>query len=240
MVSWSTSWGAVLLCGALAACAKGERDGGGGGAADAGRLPDAGPRIDGGPDIDSGGGGGGPVTLTQSTSMTVTAENNTVWCANGLNFTTEASYFRVFDLAAEGIAGAFTINKVSVGIDGAVGADGTQGASVKLHTLTGDLATGTLSPLTSVDITVTDDQAVSVIDVPVTATAPAGSKLVVEFFIPDGTGPENTLYVGTNNAGQSGPTYVRDECGADQPTDISTIDADFADEHWVLSVDGES
>ena len=101
--SYIRSGAVLLLCAALGGCAKGESDHGGGGGPDAGRLPDAGPRPDAGPDFDSGPTGGTPVTLTQSTSTTITADNSVACTDTDTGFNTEASYFRLFDLAAEGI-----------------------------------------------------------------------------------------------------------------------------------------
>ena len=222
---------------ALAACAKGERDGGGGGA-DAGRLPDAGPRIDAGALPDAGGGEGTPVTLTQSTSLTITPDNSVACTNTGTGFNTEASYFRMFDLAADGITTPLAVTQVSFGVESATGAGGDQTAAVKIYALTGALNNANLAtPVGTAQVTIEDEQSGTIVDVPVTGTIPVGSKLVVELAVPDGA-EGNALYVGSNAAGEDGPTYVRDDCGgAEEPTPI----ADLVDDpvmHWVLSVAG--
>lgn len=231
--------GAVLfLCAALGACAKGEsNDPGGGGGADAGRLVDAGPRPDAGPEVDSGPVGGTAVTLTQSTSMTITADNS-VACIDDLEgFNIQSSYFRMFDLAAAGITTPLAVSQVSFGVEAATGAGGDQPAQVKIHALTGTLTNANLmAPVDTADITITDAQSNTVVDVAVTGTIPVGSKLVVELAVPDGS-EGNSLFVGSNSAGQSGPTYVRDECGgAEEPTSLA--DLGEPNMHWVLSVEG--
>lgn len=231
----------VVAIAALAACASGKSNmGDGGDPPDAGQLGptfDAAPR----PDAADVGGGGGPVSLTQSTSMTV-AELNSVACGNDF-FTTESSYYRVFDLPAGGVTGAVTISNVSVGIETALSGGGvSQPATVKLHTLSGSMPTTTfnrtsLTQIGTAEVTVAD-QDLAVLQVPVSANVPAGSKLVVEFFVPDGEADENTLYVGTNDAGETGPTFVRDGCGgADEPTTLGSLGVDGV--HWVLEVSGE-
>ncbi|HUS66486.1 MAG TPA: hypothetical protein VMZ28_18240 [Kofleriaceae bacterium] len=233
--SYIRSGAVLLLCAALGGCAKGESDHGGGGGADAGRLPDAGPRPDAGPDFDSGPTGGTPVTLTQSTSMAITADNSVACTDTDTGFNTEASYFRLFDLAAEGITTPLEVSQVSFGIETATGAGGNQPATVNLYALTGAFTNANLATTAGTASVSVADQTSTVLAVPITGTIPVGSKLVVELTVPDGA-EGNALYVGSNAAGESGPTYVRDGCGgADEPTPLA--DLDVAGMHWVLSVD---
>ena len=224
----------LLLCATLGACAEGKNDGGGVGGADAGRLADAGPRIDSGPLPDGGDVPGGDVTLSQSTSTTVMDEH-ALGCFDGFgNF--PYSYYRVFDLAQEGITTPLMVTSVSSGIEFAEGGDGPQPATIVLHTLTGDFVLANLTEIASAEVTVTD-QTLSVLEVPISATVPASSTLVVELRIPDGAEAGDFLFPGTNDDGQSAPTFASwPECQVNEPTSLADLDA--PDVHWVLSVDG--
>lgn len=223
-------------------------DAGGGSFADAGFRADAAPSPDGG-----GGGGGGPVTLSQSSSMDVVGGNSdnvicvvTAYPGGPVIGTAENFYYRAFDLTAAGVTGDLAISKVSVGIEDAESQGGTQPASVALYTLNGAFTLANLTQLASTDVNVSDvtfpgngNTGGTVLDIPITATAPAGSTLVVEFHIPDGSNDGNFLEVGSNTAAQTGPTYFRapsDGCDITEPTDASTIDGNM---HWVMTVTGQ-
>jgi hypothetical protein len=228
----------------LAGCAKGQTDDPGGGGADATPdQPDAGGggRIDagGGEEPDAGGGGGGPVTLTQSSSNAI-LDDHSIACYNSTwGYTTQNSFYRVFDLPAAGVTGPLAVETVSVGIETALSGDGgSQPMRIKLHTLSGAFTLANLTQLANV-LQQVGDQDLFILDVPVAATVPAGSTLVVEMFVPDGSSNFNTLFPGSNDSGQTGPTYVRaTECGTNQPTDIATLSGG-EDMHWVVSVSGE-
>ncbi len=62
-------------------------------------------------------------TLTHSLSQTIIALNSVSCNAGGLH--ADNSYFRVFDLPAFGITGAFNVTDVDIGIETAVGSGGT-------------------------------------------------------------------------------------------------------------------
>ena len=69
------------------------------------------------------------------------------------------------------------------------------------------------------------DQAATIITVPVTGSAPAGSTLVVEFFTPSGQPSVAQLFVGSNAGGQTAPSYLAAAaCGAPEPTDLAILD----------------
>ncbi len=176
-----------------------------------------------------------PITISQSTSQTIT-EANSVACQDANYYDTANSYYRVFDLSSYGITGPFSITSVDFGIESAVGGTGSQQVTVKLHTLSGAVSTANLTQLASQSYTVTD-QALTIINVPITATAPAGSTLVVEFAIPDGTTALNALFIGSNALGESGPTYLSAaDCGFADMTTNATIG--YPDMHFVMNVNG--
>lgn len=228
----------VLLCLAPAAgCAKGvsnERGNQGGGADGGFANADAAPRPDGSV-VDSPDAASGALTLTQSSSMDITAENSVACFNSAEGFTLEASYYRVFDLAALGVTGPLMVDSVLVGIENAeAGAGATQPAKVLLHSLSGALQLANLTEIASVDIDVAD-QSGTVLEVPISASVPVGTTLVVELLVPDGSVDGHLLFPGSNSLGQSGPTFVRDGCGgAEEPIDLALLDV--PDMHWVLAI----
>lgn len=232
----------VSLVAIHAGCAKGMSSGGDGDGDDVGQV-DAGNRSDagGGGGIDAGhqdppdaGGGGGPVTLTHSNSMALEAGMGEA-CQNGLG-NGRNNYYRVFDLAALGVTGSLQVNQMTIGIQDADSGSGNgQPATLKLHTLNGEFIVTNLTELGRSAVTV-QDGSLQVLDVPISATVPAGSTLVAEILFPNGQSEGNFMLPGANNDGQTGPTYVRDTCGgATQPTDVATLG--FPNFHLVLSVD---
>lgn len=172
--------------------------------------------------------------VTQSLSQSILGGNSVSCNAGGLH--TNNSYMRVFDLPALGYTNDFYINSVDVGIEQALGAGGSQPATVNLYSLAGPLTFANLTLLATEAVTVAD-QTLSVLNIPLTSqlTVPAGTVLVVEFFTPDGQGAGHSLFVGSNNLGQTGDSYLAAaDCGIAQPTATSVIG--FPDMHWVLNV----
>jgi hypothetical protein len=182
------------------------------------------------------------VTLTQSTSEEITPQNS-VACVeqeDGVPIEhRENSFYRVFRLDEMGVAGRLEVSSVAVAIQSASSPAATQPMSVILHTLAGnELELDRLDVIGRADLAVAN-QAAGTLAVPVTASAEAGSKLVVELYLPDAAGAGHLLFPGSNAAGQSGPSYLRapaDGCDLDQPVDIADIG--FPDMHLVVSVSG--
>jgi hypothetical protein len=95
---------------------------------------------------------------------------------------------------------------------------------------------GSLTLIGSVATTVSD-QALTILNVPITGTAPAGSQLVVEVFTPDGDAAGNVFFIGSNNGGETGPSYLRAaDCGVPNPVPTATIGAPGM--NIVLNVNG--
>jgi hypothetical protein len=195
-----------------------------------------------------------PVTLSHSDSFDV-APQVSVACAqlqtdeNGNTFPVfhrDNSYYRVFDLAAEGVEGDLSIEEVAFGIERAdAGAAETQRIEVKLHTLEGAFRQDNLTELAAVELDIAD-QAATVLEVPIEALAPVGSTLVVEIFAADGS-PDRLFFLGANSEGQSAATYLRapscDDDGdpdngsrLEEPLDLTAIG--FGNVHAVISVSG--
>ena len=237
----------VWVIGLHAGCAKGMSSGDGGDTVDTGDdttgddigMPDAGDADP--PDAghedppDAGDDGGGPVTITHSNTMLLEAGTG-VSCTsdvgNGRN-----NWYRVFDLPAMGITGSLTVSKVTIGIEEAdADGDDVQPLTVKLHQLQGEFVVANLSELGRSKINV-NDGSLQVIEVPLTASVPAGITLVAEMTVPNGQGfiDGDFLFPGANDDGQTGPTWFRSECGGPQPEDAASVG--FPNFHLVLSID---
>jgi len=81
------------------------------------------------------------------------------------------------------------------------------------------------------------DQADTVINIPVTGSAPAGSQLVVEVFTPDGEVAGNLFFIGSNTAAETGPSYLSAAaCGVVTPTTTAALG--FPNMHIVMNVNG--
>lgn len=197
----------------------------------------------------------GPMTrtLTQTTSQAIKAVNS-IACANNTNGTTRAnSYYRVFDLAAAGITSEFTVSKVSFQVehcDKTSGSGTCASVAVRVGTYNGTPGT----TLTNANITILASNATvaipeviettdppstpgGTVDAPLTATIPAGQKLLVQVDAPDGNGAYS-FYMGTNDGGESAPGYILSStCSINAPTSISTVGTAAA-RHLLLTVTG--
>src|SRR6185436_10087988 len=95
---------------------------------------------------------------------------------------------------------------------------------------------GSLTLIGTSSVTVSD-QTLTILNVPVTGTAAAGSELVVEVFTPDGTAAGNLIFIGSNSAGETGPSYLSAaDCGITAPTMTSAIG--FPEMQIVINVNG--
>lgn len=183
------------------------------------------------------------VTLTQSSSQDITPQNSVACVEQDADGNPiehrENSFYRVFELEAMGVSGRLETSSVAVAIQSAESPNPNQPMSVLLHTLAGnELEVDRLSQIGRADLTVAN-QGAGILDVPLAATAEAGSKLVVEIFLPDAAGGGNLLFPGSNAADQSGPTYLRAPvagCDLVEPTDLADIG--FPEMHLVVSVTG--
>jgi len=208
---------------------------------------------------------GGCTTITQSTSQAI-VDNNSVSCNNGVGHT-DNSYWRAFSLPTFGILGAFDVQSVDIGVElalaggarpspgkpsigpnksGATKGKGTtapggtgQPLTVRLYTSSSAFPSGfpgSLTMIGSTSISVAD-QADTILNIPVTGTAAAGSQLVVEVFTPDGEVAGNLFFIGSNTAPETGPSYLSAaDCGVTTPTTTTAIG--FPSMHIVMNVNG--
>lgn len=176
----------------------------------------------------------GNTMLTQSSSQTITVLNS-ISCNNG-GLNTQSSYYRTFVLEDFGITGDFEICEVLLGVESASSFSGTQPVSVNLYTSDPEFPDGALTEIGFADIEL-PDQDLTIVSIPVSATVPAGSQLVVEIFIPDGVAAGNSFFIGSNADPQTGPSYIRaPDCGT--PTPETTAAIGFPEMHIVLEVVG--
>ncbi len=234
--------GALL---AMTACAKGQGDGIGIGGNPDGSVvsfPDSGitfPDANTNPGTPDAGGGGNPQTktLSQTTDRTTITSANSVACAdNTTGNTTENSYYRVFDLSANGVNSTYSVSSVHIGVEQATSGGGSQQVDVRLYTLSGAVSVANLSQVGTASANVSDSTG-AFVDVPVTASVPGGSKLVVEVHTADGVAAGNTFYIGSNAGGESAPGYIMAaDCSV---TDMTTDTAvGFPDMHMLIEVTG--
>ena len=176
-------------------------------------------------------------TISHSTSMNVVA--GSVACGYGGGITTPNSFYRAFNLPSFGITTAWTVAKVTVGVESASGP--TQPVTCKLYTrvLPATFPTGfpvsyTLIGTKTLNL---DAQSLTLVDFEMIAAIPANSELVVEISSVDGFATSNGFYIGSNALGQTAPSYIMaDSCGISVPTPFSGIG--FPNVHIVMSVTG--
>src|SRR5690606_31080327 len=122
---------------------------------------------------------------------------------------------------------------VQVGIETVLG--GPFALDVKLYTSATAFPGSYPGGLTEIASTTyaLENQDLTVVDIPISASVTAGSTLVVEVSHPDVAG--SLFYIGANSAGQSAPGYILSEgCGISTPTPFSGIG--FADVHIIINV----
>lgn len=177
-----------------------------------------------------------PVVITHSVSQTIIA-GNTVACGTS-GVPAENSFFRVFDLSADfGITNDFAVSNVEFGIEPG---SGPTALTLNIYSTTGTFPTGFPGSLTlkgSSSYTTTAANAGTVVSVPLSATIPAGSKMVYELKI--NAGATSVFFPGSNNLGQTNPSYIMSAaCSISTPSTMASIG--FPDVHMVMNVVGEA
>jgi hypothetical protein len=206
---------------------------------------DSRPPIDSPPPIDAPAPDAAPIAITLSQTVSTVENNLSIACGTGLNgYTRSNSWFRVFDLTQAGVTGPLTVSAVSFGVETATGA---QTVDVKLGTYMGAvggniLDTALITPITQQTVAVTATS-LAVQTVPMTASVPAGSKLVVEIFAPDHNGTTTSFYLGTTSAAESTAGYLMSSaCGLSQPQSLRQIQASLdppaTPSSVIITVDG--
>ena len=189
-------------------------------------------------------------TLTQTTTQTLKA-GNSIACGNSTG-TRANNYYRVFDLPAMGITGAFNVSQVSFQVEHCHHNSGI-GCTVAVRVGTYSAAPGATLATANMAI-LASNASVAVpeiienpgpppstpggtVNAPITATIPAGSKLLVEVDAPDGANIYS-FYMGSNDGGEAGLGYiVAPICSINVPTSISSVGT-AAPRHLLLTVTG--
>ena len=190
-------------------------------------------------------------TLTQTTSQMIEALAS-IACA-GSGGSRANNYYRVFDLAAAGITTDFHVSQVSFQIEHCDQISGSNGATVAVRVGTYSAAPG--ATLVNANMTILASNATvqvpevienttamttpgGTVNAPITATIPAGQRLLVEVDAPDGLN-NYTFYMGANNDGESGFGYILAPiCGINVPTNISSVGMTPRPVHLLLTVTG--
>lgn len=187
----------------------------------------------------------GQVTLTQTASDAITADNS-FGCVIG-GKTLANSYYRVFRLADYNITTTLHILSVSFGIQTAMAGGGavTQPATVNLGTY-GAVPQGTTLDLTQIRSLATmpiqiPNGSVTAMTVPITGDVAPTTSVIAELAIPDGRDAGHKFFIGTNIGDERAPGYtLGPDCGFTTPTSMQSIadDLGFGQVHIVMTITG--
>ncbi len=182
----------------------------------------------------------GPNSITQSTDPVTITAGNSVSCNSGSH--TDNSYMRRFILDTDhGIVNQFDVTSVDVGIETATSSTGAgQPIEIRLYSI---LKADALlfANITQVGVLATTlaDTSATIENFVVTGSIvdPTTHDLVVEVFTPNGQATGETIFIGSNAAGQLHPSYLAAaDCGVTEPTDTAVIG--FPNMHIVMTVNG--
>lgn len=178
----------------------------------------------------------GTLTLTHSESPTIVAGSSVACSPNRGIRTTASGYLRHFTLDDYAILGDFEVAAVSFGVESALNTRPPR-VTVNLYTMVdpdGLLVYDNLNRIGRAHTEV-GNQFMTIVQVPVSGTAPAGSTLVVEVEVPDVK--PGGVFLGANPAGQTARSYLRaGACGIPEPA--PTAELGFPDMQLLLNVTG--
>lgn len=178
----------------------------------------------------------GTLTLTHSESPTIVAGSSVACSPNRGVRTTSSGYLRHFTLDDYAIRSDFEVAAVSFGVESVLNTRPPE-LTVNLYTMVdpdGLLVYDNLDRIGRARMEV-GNQSMTIVQVPVSGTAPAGSTLVVEIEVPDVK--PGGVFLGANPAGQTAGSYLRaDACGIPEPA--PTAELGFPDMQLLLNVTG--
>jgi hypothetical protein len=192
----------------------------------------------------------GPASITQSTNPTSVITNSIACTETATGFHTPNFFYRAFTLSAFNPpldSVQFAVQSVTYGIEQATaGPAGTQPMTVRVYdSSTNPPTVASLgTALASQPMTIAN-QTLSLITAtfttPPVALLNASDTLAVELDVPDGRAPlNNTLFVGSNNLGQTGPSFIRaPDCGVAAITNLTAIPPGV-NMHLVMTVSGNN
>ncbi len=185
-------------------------------------------------------------TLTHSTSQNI-IDGNSLGCNTkdgdgNVIFVQATTYYRAFDLNDFGIISDYDITSVDYGIESLSDAPaGGFPVTVGIYSVNGIFPNGNITLITEVTQNL-QDQAQTIVNVPITATIPANAEFVVAISVPsdapvDGGAGQVKFDIGSNNDGQSDASYFSAAaCNLNMPTDFT--DQGRPDIHMVVNVNG--
>jgi hypothetical protein len=185
-------------------------------------------------------------------SMTVTA-GNSISCNTGATppqYHVANSYIRKYDMMAAGVLLPSEICSIRYGVEFALaGLTATsQPAQIRLYVVPTagfafPVSLATLNLVHTENFTVANVAATAtntILTQTITANPPVvvlpTDSVVVEFFTPDGVALQNVLFFGSNNLGETAPTFlVAPGCGVTVPTPTGTLAAGLM-MHGILDI----
>jgi len=176
--------------------------------------------------------------ITHSLSQTIIGGNSASCNSGGLH--TDNAYLRVFDLVTDfGINEDIIISSIDFGIElASSGSGGSQPAVVNVYTLSGTFIYANLTLIATQAISVAD-QTLSILNVPISATIPAGTILVIEVSTPSGQAVGNSFFIGSNNLGETDASYLATaDCNIFEPT--TTAGIGYPGMNTVMTVNADS
>lgn len=179
-------------------------------------------------------------TITQNTDTTTILTPHAVTCGSQGAYTSYNMFSRAFDLASFGITEDFTVTSVGFGMESITG---DLPFALILGTANGAYPAGTVTELAYEPVNFTAADALTIKEVVLSepVVVPAGSKLVMAF---EGDGEADFIswYPASNDAGQTGPTYITaPACGMNTPADLASINnGDFADVHVIMTITSDA
>jgi len=182
-------------------------------------------------------------TISHSTSMTLS--NTNVACNGGTPSTSSDNrYFRYFKLSDFSITADYTISSVQFGVQTLTIPTLPDGfpVTVKIYTTTSNnfpvAYPAGYTELAQVTTNFLLADVETLVSVPIAATIPAGSNVLVEVgYVAQTASSGNRIFLSANDLGESAPTYISSTaCSLVPPTPLASIN--FPNAHLVLSVTG--
>ena len=182
-------------------------------------------------------------TISHSTSMTLS--NTNVACNGGTPSTSSDNrYFRYFKLSDFSITADYTISSVQFGVQTLTIPTLPDGfpVTVKIYATTSNnfpvAYPAGYTELAQVTTNFLLADVETLVSVPIAATIPAGSNVLVEVgYVAQTASSGNRIFLSANDLGESAPTYISSTaCALVPPTPLASIN--FPTAHLVLSVTG--
>ena len=134
--------------------------------------------------------------------------------------------YRVFDMVGEfGINNGFEVNAVEFAID-AISTPSGFPIYINIYSTAtpNNFPGGTWNFVSTETYDASNADALSIINVPISAIIPAGEAMIMELILVDDGTETNYMTFGVNGDGEDGPSWIQsDECGAMVPTKFSDL-----------------